>query len=129
MISRILGKKEPPVQASKELEYEDLLKIEFLDMLERFQSDRTSFHVYAIGRCATTATLVGFSYNYSIGSRGGVPVIIKTIDLKEYGKLTFEIPSGSAYGTLRTPNSHEVIQNMIKNFPTQTTVINFSGTK
>lgn len=108
-----------------DLEYEDLLKIEFLDMVARFSQERTLFHIYAIGRCATTATLVGFSYNYRVEFQKDNPVIIKTINLNEYGELAFKILPDESYGELITKDRHRVVQNLLDNFPTNTKVSNF----
>lgn len=115
-----------PIKPS-ELEYEDLLKVEFLDMVDKFQSSRHMYHIYAIGRCATTATLVGFSYGYTIINRKGEQYILKTINLGEYGKLEFEIKSGESYGTIVTKDRVKIVQNLIDNFPTHTKVANFTN--
>lgn len=114
-----------PKTVTTDLEYEDLIKVEFLDMIARFTQERKVFHIYAIGRCATTATLVGFSYTYSVRQMEQGCVIIKTIDLESYGKLEFEIKPGEPYGELITKNRVEVIQNLIDNFPTHTKVKNY----
>lgn len=127
MFNMPFKKSQAPQTDSAELEYEDLLKVEFLDMIDKFQQDRTVFHIYAIGRCATTATLVGFSYNYKVKQRNHENYILKTIDLKEYGKLEFEIKSGENYGTIVTKNRQSIVQNLIDNFPTQTKVTSFSN--
>lgn len=112
-----------------DLEYEDLLKVEFLDMVDKFQSDRVLFHVYAIDRCATTATLVGFSYKYAMRTKNNEQYIVKTIDLGEYGELEFEIKSGEQYGTIVTRNREDIVQTLINTFPTNTKVANFSNSK
>lgn len=128
MWNKLNTRKGSPVKPS-ELEYEDLLKVEFLDMIDKFQSDRTMFHVYAIDRCATTATLVGFSYSYNTKTLDNEQYIIKTIDLGEYGELEFEIKSGENYGTIVTCNRKDVVKGLIQTFPTNTKVANFSNSK
>jgi len=97
-------------------DYRDILKIEFKDMLAKFIDDREFYHIYAIGRACTQSTLVGFDYHYYT-IEGEPHKIGKYIDLDEYGRIDFLVDTNTDYGRVTSPDSEEVINRFIREFP------------
>lgn len=97
-------------------DYRDILKIEFKDMLVKFIDDREFYHIYAIGRACTQSTLVGFDYHYYT-IEGEPHKIGKYIDLDEYGRIDFVVDTNTDYGRVTSPDSEEVINRFIREFP------------
>lgn len=119
--TRARNKKEEEV--SMPTTYEDTIKSEFIEMAHKFSFDRVHFHVYAIDRFATTATLVGFSYKYTTKvEKEGQTHLVKVIDLGDYGTLEFKLDNDNEYGTLYNSDRKEVVRNLIKGFPTTTNI-------
>lgn len=97
-------------------DYRDILKIEFKDMLVKFIDNREFYHIYAIGRACTQSTLVGFDYHYYT-IEGEPHKIGKYIDLDEYGRIDFVVDTNTDYGRVTSPDSEEVINRFIREFP------------
>lgn len=104
----------------EELKYPDILKVEFMDMIERFLEPRAGFHVYTIGRMCTHGTMLGFDYGYQLSEVENC--IIKFIDLKQYGTIYFSINYTTNNGCIITPNSDEIISNFLKYFSAESTI-------
>nr|DAN11210.1 MAG TPA: hypothetical protein [Herelleviridae sp.] len=94
--------------------HKDILKIEFKDSLEHFDSDRHSFRMYRINRLITNGSIIDFDYFY-LPSDDPHKVVVK-LDLKSYGSLTFEIDIKTSYGKILTNNYNDVVQNFINDF-------------
>lgn len=97
-------------------DYRDILKIEFKDMLVKFIDNREFYHIYAIGRACTQSTMVGFDYHYYT-IEGEPHKIGKYIDLDEYGRIDFVVDTNTDYGRVTSPDSEEVINRFIREFP------------
>lgn len=94
--------------------YKDILKLEFVDALSHFDSDRKFFHIYRINRLLSNGSIISFDYYY-LPSDDPNTVKIE-IDLKSFGKLTFEINIKTSYGKVISKDKSKVIQNFIKNY-------------
>lgn len=94
-------------------EYQDFIKVEFKDMLQKFLEDRTYFHVYTIDRCCITAIIAGFSYHYEPSGNN----LIKVLDLGEFGSIAFSLQPDGEYAKIITPGYKRIIETVITNFP------------
>lgn len=100
-----------------ELLYDDLLKVEFLDMLRRFTESREYFHAYSISRMCTHGTMIGFDYGYFTFPNDDNH-IGKFLDLKEFGTIRFKIDCTTNYGQIVSKNSDDIIENFLSKYPT-----------
>lgn len=112
----------------KEIVYRDLLKVEFKDMMEKFMSDRPSFHMYMIDRACTHGTMVGFDYGYCT-LPDNPSVVCKYLDLNEFGRLEFHIDYSKGYGKLITQERKQIISNFLANYSVDSETITTNQTK
>lgn len=97
--------------------YKDVLKVEFKDALKHFDRTRNSYHMYRINRLMTNGTLINFDF-YFLPSNNP-DVVLQEINLKSFGKLTFEIDIKSSYGSIINNNYSEIINDFLENYPTE----------
>lgn len=94
--------------------YRDVLKVEFKDAIGHFLRNRNTYHIYRINRLMSNGTLINFDF-YFLPSQDPDKVI-QEIDLKDYGKLTFEIDVTNSYGKIISDNYNDVINRFIENY-------------
>lgn len=97
--------------------YKDVLKVEFKDALRHFDRTRNSYHMYRINGLMTNGTLINFDF-YFLPSNNP-DVVLQEINLKSFGKLTFEIDIKSSYGSIINNNYSEIINDFLENYPTE----------
>lgn len=103
-------------KAGKGVDYEDILKVEFKGMLQKFLEPRENFHVYAISRMLTHATMIGYDYGY-FTYPGEDDYVGKYLDLEEYGVIAFKVDCRTNYGKIVSENSNEVINKFVSEYP------------
>lgn len=113
-------------KVDKGLDYEDILKVEFKDMLQKFLEPRENFHAYAISRMCTQATMIGYDYGYyTFASEDGY--VGKYLDLGEFGVIAFKIDCRTNYGKIVSENSNEVINKFVSQYPVVSEITPFSN--
>lgn len=101
--------------------YRDMRKVEFKDMVSKLLPPREVFHAYTIGRTCTHGVMLNFSYSYSTVP-SNLDVIIKTLNLKEFGKIVFEIDCKTNQGKIISKDSLAVIQNFLERYSTESSL-------
>lgn len=94
--------------------YRDVLKIEFKDAIKHFAKKRNSYHIYRINRLMTNGTLINFDFYFLPSSDPNI--VLQMIDLKEFGKLKFEINIHNSYGRLINEDYIDIIENFVSNY-------------
>lgn len=108
------------------LDYEDILKVEFKDMLQKFLEPRENFHAYAISRMCTHATMIGYDYGYyTFDSEEGY--VGKYLDLGKYGVIAFKIDCRTNYGKIVSEGSNKVINEFVSQYPVVSEITPFSN--
>ena len=111
-------------KAGKGVDYEDILKVEFKDMLQKFLEPRENFHAYAISRMMTHATMIGYDYGYYTYSEEGY--VGKYLDLEEYGTISFKLDCRTNYGKIVSEGSNEVINRFVSEYPVVSEITSFT---
>lgn len=106
--------------------FNDALKVEFKDMLEKFLEPRDYFHAYSISRMCTHAIMIGFDYGYFTVPNDDIHVG-KVLDLKEYGKIEFMIDCRTNYGIIASSDSNAIINKFLTDYPTTSTVTSYTS--
>ena len=96
--------------------YKDILKLEFKDALAHFKRDRVFFHMYRINRLLINGSIIHFDYYYLPSDDPNI--VIKELDLQDFGKLRFEIDVRTSYGKIVTDNYMEIINDFLENYDT-----------
>lgn len=96
--------------------YKDILKLEFKDSLAHFKRDRRFFHMYRINRLLINGSIIYFDYYYLPSDDPNI--VIKELDLQDFGKLRFEIDVRTSYGKIVTDNYMEIINDFLENYDT-----------
>lgn len=94
--------------------YKDILKVEFVDALAHFDTNREYFHIYRITRLLSNGSIISFEYYYLPSDDPNI--VNLEIDLKEFGKLRFAIDVKTSYGKIVSEEHNKVIQNFIENY-------------
>ncbi|WRW34720.1 hypothetical protein CF5_0069 [Staphylococcus phage CF5] len=94
--------------------YKDILKLEFKDALSHFKRNRKKFHMYRINRLLINGSIIHFDYAYLPCNDPNI--VMKELDLQEYGKLRFEINVKTSYGKIVTDNYLDIINNFLENY-------------
>ena len=94
--------------------YKDILKLEFKDALAHFKRDRVFFHMYRINRLLINGSIIYFDYHYLPSKDPNI--VIKELDLQQFGKLRFEIDVKTSYGKIVTDDYMDIINDFLENY-------------
>lgn len=94
--------------------YKDILKLEFKDSLSHFRRDRQFFHMYRINRLLINGSIIYFDYYYLPSKDPNI--VIKELDLQQFGKLRFEIDIKTSYGKIVTDDYMDIINDFLENY-------------
>ena len=94
--------------------YKDILKLEFKDSLSHFKRDRKFFHMYRINRLLINGSIIYFDYHYLPSKDPNI--VIKELDLQQFGKLRFEIDVKTSYGKIVTDDYMDIINDFLENY-------------
>lgn len=89
-----------------ENKYHSTIKVEFRDLVDNIvNSERKSFHLYTIHRLLSLGLLIDFPFEYV---KTDEPNKVRLqLDLKEYGKVVFQVDTESSYGSVESEEQIE----------------------
>lgn len=101
-----------------ENKYHSTVKLEFRDLMGNIlYRSRPIHHMYTIHRLLSLGLLIDFTYHYVLNSTPDKYIGIE-LDLKEHGKILFQIDTESNYGSVADDLSTKVMENFMINFDT-----------
>ncbi|AYJ75144.1 hypothetical protein BSP36_057 [Bacillus phage BSP36] len=112
-----------------ENKYHSTIKLEFRDLVDNIVNrGRSLFHVYTIHRLLSLGLLIDFRFTYVPTDSADKHVAIE-LDLKEHGKVRFNINTVTDYGGLSDGNSRKALEHFLENYSTTLDDIEQKGTK
>src|SRR5699024_10652658 len=92
----------------------DIHKLEFKHLMYHFKRDRKLFHMYRINRLLINGSIIYFDYHYLPSKDPNI--VIKELDLQQFGKLRFEIDVKTSYGKIVTDDYMDIINDFLENY-------------
>ncbi|AIW03349.1 hypothetical protein CPT_Mater192 [Bacillus phage Mater] len=98
--------------------YHSTVKLEFRDLVSHLvQRERSVFHMYTIHRLLNLGLLIDFTYDYCTNSTPDKFIHLE-LDLREHGRVHFQINTESSYGSVSDERSMQVLKDFLVNFDT-----------
>lgn len=100
-----------------ENKYHSTIKVEFRDLVDNIvNSERKRFHLYTIHRLLSLGLLIDFPFEYI---KTDEPNIVGLqLDLKEYGKVVFQVDIESNYGSVADEEQIERLRTFANQYDT-----------